>query len=181
MRPVRQDLNVIHLGHVANWMGDRHPAPKGGGGDSYPFLKIFLFGIYFWNFVLFKYKNEKKSDSELPSVGRGAAPTFFRDPRWPATHEHSRARPLTRPPLWPVLIAGPGLRRTTAIGPRRRSTCRLFFLRRKMLPADRSRERATSAAHQSACSVFLYGPRPASPTSLHALSSTAFLFFSHLP
>ena len=118
------------------------------------------------------------TSSETQSCRRWAVvlPTFFCGPRWPATHEQSRVRPLTRPPRRPVLIAGPGLRRTTAIGPRRRSTCRLFFLRSKMLLADRSRERATSAAHQSACSVFLHGPCPASPTSPHALSSTAFLF-----
>ena len=51
MRPGRQDLNVnffLHLSHVANWMCDRHP-----------FLKISLFGIYFWNFVFLDIKMKK--------------------------------------------------------------------------------------------------------------------------
>ena len=52
MRHRRQDLNFffLHLSPVANWMGDRHP-----------FLKILLFGIYFWNFIFLKYKNEKSA------------------------------------------------------------------------------------------------------------------------
>ena len=42
MRPVRQDLNVkkIHLGPVANWMGDRHPVAPVAGAT----------GTYFWKF-----------------------------------------------------------------------------------------------------------------------------------
>ena len=56
----------LHLGPVAHWMGDRHPV-------AHPFLKISLFGIYFWNFVFLKYKNEKSARADFGSLGRAVS------------------------------------------------------------------------------------------------------------
>ena len=55
MRPRRQDLNVIfflHLGPVAQPVGDRPPVAQ-AGGDRGIVLKIFETAIYFWNFNFF--------------------------------------------------------------------------------------------------------------------------------
>ena len=67
MRPGRQDLNVIflYLGPVAQPEGDRGIV-----------LKFFETAIYFWNFIFFKYKNEKKSS--VVAVGNSAGPSFNR-------------------------------------------------------------------------------------------------------
>ena len=59
MRPRRQDLNIIFFIFRSCRQLDGRQAPC-----RRPFLKFFLFGIYFWNFIFFKYKNEKKGARE---------------------------------------------------------------------------------------------------------------------
>ena len=75
MRPRRQDINIIflHLGHVANRMGER-----------YLFLKIFLFDIYFWNFIFLNIKIKKATLAQQPSAPLAHARRCFRtEPRSP--------------------------------------------------------------------------------------------------
>jgi len=105
MRPRRQNLNIIflYLGHVANWMGDMPPL----GGGRHPFLKIFLFGIYFWNFVFLKYKNEKTAADLVAELGWLPLPAC----KPPAVSCHTGLPACAGwPACWPSSLLGPLLR-----------------------------------------------------------------------
>ena len=70
-------------------------------GDRHSFLKISLFGIYFWNFVFLNIKMKKAL------VWGGFVPQRKKGPSWPVTMKKGR-RFICRGPLQPTVAAAAG-------------------------------------------------------------------------